>query len=70
MAQSHHFQVGDRVCMIRKHRDLPKGADGTIIRVFADADCSDVQFDSYPGHWLVAHGDLELIERATEAGHA
>ncbi len=70
MAQSHHFHVGERVRMIRTHRELPKGANGTIIRVFEAADCSDVQFDDYPGHWLVAHSDLELFEREAEAGQA
>jgi hypothetical protein len=67
MALSHSFQVGDRVRTIRKHGDLPKGANGAIIRVFAAADCSDVQFDRRPGHRLVAHSDLALIEQMVEA---
>jgi hypothetical protein len=70
MALSHSFQVGNRVRTIRKHGDLPKGAKGTIIRVFAAADCSDVQFDRRPGHRLVAHSDLALIERMVEAAQA
>jgi hypothetical protein len=67
MALSHSFQVGDRVRTIRKHGDLPKGANGTIIRVFEAADCSNVQFDRRPGHRLVAHSDLALIEQMVEA---
>jgi hypothetical protein len=70
MALSHDFHLGDRVRTVRKHGDLPKGANGTIIRIFAAADCSDVQFDGRPGHRLVAHSDLELIERAVEAAQA
>jgi len=64
------FQVGDRVRTIRKHGDLPKGANGTIIRVFEAADCSDVQFDHRPGHRLVAHSDLAFIERTLEVAQA
>ena len=67
MALSHNFQVGDRVRTIRKHGDLPKRSSGTIIRVFAAADCSDVQFDGHPGHRLVAHSDLAMIEQAVES---
>jgi hypothetical protein len=70
MAQSQHFQVGDRVRTIRKHGDLPKGANGTVTRVLAAADCSDVQFDGHSGHRLVAHSDLQVIERAVEAAQA
>ena len=66
MALSHSFQVGDRVRILHKHGDLPKGSSGTIIRVFEAADCSDVQFDAYPGHRLVANSDLEFIEQVTE----
>ena len=70
MALSHSFQVGNRVRTICKHGDLPKGAKGTIIRVFAAADCSDVQFDRRPGHRLVAHSDLAFIEQTVEAAQA
>jgi len=61
------FQVGNRVRTIRKHGDLPKYSSGTIVRVFAAADCSDVQFDRHPGHRLIAHSDLAFIERTVEA---
>ena len=67
MALSHSFQVGDRVRTIRKHGDLPKGANGTIIRVFEAADCSDVQFDKRPGHRLLAHSDLAMLEQTVES---
>ena len=70
MAVSQHFQVGDRVRTIHKYGNLLKGSSGTIARVFAAAECSDVQFDSYPGHRLVAHSDLEVIERKAESGQA
>ena len=70
MALSHSFQVGDRVRTIRKHADLPKRSSGTIIRVFAAADCSDVQFDRHPGHRLVVHSDLALIEQEAESAQA
>ena len=70
MALSHSFQVGDRVRMIHKHGDLPKGGSGTIIRVFAAADCSDVQFDRCPGHRLVADSDLAMLERTVESAQA
>jgi hypothetical protein len=70
MAQSQHFQVGDRVRTIRWHGDLPRDTSGTIVRVFEAADCSDVQFDNYPGHRFVAHSDLVFIEREAEAAQA
>jgi hypothetical protein len=67
MALSHSFQVGDRVRTIRKHGDLPKRSSGTIIRVFAAADCSDVQFDGRRGHRLVANSDLVEIAQMAES---
>lgn len=67
MARPHRFQVGDRVRTVRK---LPRGSSGTIVRVFETADCSDVQVDAYPGYRLIAHSDLEAVERAAEAGQA
>jgi len=67
MALSHSFQVGDRVRTIRKHADLPKRSSGTIVRVFEAADCSDVQFDGRPGHRLVAHRDLAMLEQVGES---
>jgi len=70
MALSHSFQVGNRVRTIHKHGDIPKGATGTIIRVFEAADCSDVQFDRRPGHRLVAHSDLAMIEQMAESAQA
>jgi hypothetical protein len=70
MTLSQHFQVGDRVRTIHKYGNFPKGSSGTIVRVFAAADCSDVQFDTYPGHRLVAHSDLQVIEREAESGQA
>jgi len=62
----HQHEEGRRPKLV----DLPKGSSGTIVRVFETADCSDVQFDAYPGHRLIAHSDLELVERAAEAGQA
>jgi hypothetical protein len=70
MTLSQSFQVGERVRTIRRDADLPKGSTGTIVRVFVTADCSDVQFDAYPLHRLVAHSDLEVIEREVESGQA
>ena len=70
MGLTYSFQVGDRVRTIRKHGDLPKRSSGTIIRVFAAADCSDVQFDGRPGHRLVAHGDLAMLEHVAEPAQA
>jgi len=67
---SQSFHVGDRVRAICKHGDLPKGSSGTIIRVFAAADCSDVQFDARPGHRLLANSDLERVERAVDERQA
>ena len=67
MALSHSFQVGDRVRTIRKHADLPKRSSGTIVRVFEAADCADVQFDTRPGHRLIAHSDLAMIEQVVES---
>jgi hypothetical protein len=67
MERSHSFQVGNRVRTTRKHGDLPKDTTGTVIRVFAAADCSDVQFDRRPGHRLVAHSDLAFIEQTVQA---
>ena len=67
MALSQSFQVGNRVRTIRKHGDLPKGANGTIIRVFEAADCSDAQFDRRPGHRLLAHSDLAMLEQEVES---
>ena len=67
MALSHSFQVGDRIRTIRKHGDLPKGTNGTIFRVFAAADCSDVLFDGKPGHRLVAQSDLVGIAQMAES---
>jgi hypothetical protein len=61
------LQVGDRVRVVRKHGDLPKRSSGTIIRVFETADCSDVQFDSRPGHRLIANSDLAVIEQKVES---
>jgi hypothetical protein len=68
MAQSQRFHVGDRVRILRKQGDLPEGANGTIIRIFDAADCSDIQIDGGQGAWLVADSDLELIERESETG--
>ena len=61
--QPHDFQVGDRVRTVRKTGSCPKGSSGTVIRVFAASQCSDVRFDALQGHYLVYHGDLELIEQ-------
>jgi len=66
MERSHRVHVGNRVRTIRKHGNLPKGSSGTIVRAFDAVDCSDVQFDAYPGHRLVANSDLEFIEQVTE----
>ena len=70
MTLSQSFQVGERVRTIHRHADLAKGSTGTIVRVFVTADCSDVQFDAYPWHRLVAHSDLEIIEREIESERA
>jgi hypothetical protein len=70
MVLSHSFQMDNRVRTVRKHADLPKGSSGTIIRVFEEADCSDVLFDDRPGHRLVAHSDLAVIEQEAESAQA
>ena len=66
MEQSHSVHLGDRVRTLSKHGDLPKGSNGTIIRVFEAADCSDVQFDGHPGHRLFANSDLGHVEKIDE----
>ena len=70
MMLSHSFQVGNRVRTVRKHGNLPKGSRGIIVRVFEAVDCSDVQFDRHPGHRLVVHSDLALIEQEAESAQA
>jgi hypothetical protein len=67
MALSQSFHVNDRVRTICKQGELPKGSSGTIVRIFAAANCSDVRFDLFPGHRLVANSDLEIAEREVAA---
>jgi Xrn1 SH3-like domain len=55
------FGLGDRVRIVRKTDDLPKGSYGTVVRVSVVPDCSDVQFDSDPRRRLVYNGDLERV---------
>jgi len=70
MQQPQPFEVGDRVRIVRKTDDLPKGSYGTVVRVSVAPDCSDVHFDSYPRRRLVYNHDLELVEREKAVGQS
>jgi hypothetical protein len=70
MQQLQQFGMGDRVRIVHKTDDLPKGSYGTVVRVSVAPDCSDVQFDGDPRRRLVYNGDLELVERENAVGQS
>ena len=70
MEPRQRFQVGDRVRTVRTTQGLAKGNCGTVVRVLAAPDCSDVDFEGYPWSRLVYHRDLELVEREHAVGQS
>jgi hypothetical protein len=59
-----HFNVGDRVYMVRSIGQVPSGTPGTIEQIFDAPHIYDVRFDGVAQLCLVYARDLALYERS------
>jgi hypothetical protein len=56
-----HFQVGDRVRLLRDWRQIPAGTEGTVVLGYSTPTWYEVQFDTHYPSVPVSGRDLELV---------